>query len=963
MILYNEKEKQGKYVLSDSMLLVINSPLPIEVIYDKLRNGEEINDEILKINAYTIGDGKIRMEDNDIDEEASFSNIKIGKNIFLTGDDLENLESFSKKDVYIREPLFSMYERSIFGAKEDIKKLPFDLKKPQHREVLRKHIALSSSCMPTLIDDLDLGLEEIKKLSISGGKLFRDYGKGCVTKDNPLPTKEEINIYNGMNEYEKRLVGAMEIHPSKVIELKQALNGAVLTNDVYRKFSFFKGDVDKLMSARVEYAKPDLVRKFEDEFKNQGYRQSPRVLKEFIQGMKDLYGLKGEDFTSEKITEMVKKFDLKRFQTKLDNKMTVASSKNPSLIAMTTELNTNDIPQQLLRAMSVYIDQHNAKVLYDKGIVDWIKSNKNTNVSDFIEMIDSSDIIKNFDPKKSANELKKSLDVELGNRDAKLFEQKYKYKWSDNEIAIKGRHLVVEDGDYRMYMLAADDPRNFVSGYDTCCCQRWDNGNYHAGGKNYKVQVLQNPPTPSQNAGGSCVYKLTSDPYSANVVIEKKSTGEIVGQSFVWVDVPNDTFVFDNIEYANDGNSGKYVNIIGLYSKHIPYSNVHLGMGCNANQKLNGVGQEVKVEAKMPTTLDNTHIYSDYHKATAKLIKGIDGRTKQSTMRKYPLDESRCHITTAPDEPTKWDELANGTFSFLLNDCGTSIEQRFAMVEEFKNNPSDALQLQVVQRDPRAILALENPSVELQMYVFERNPEIAKMIENPCEELQVKILAEDPDYLRKHNGLSDNIICGVLSTNGTLISCIEKERITPAMCEAALKNSGYSWSLIPYEMKNEELAKITVKSSPKVLSLMEPEFITQEVQLIAARKEPSVVLLTNCGVQAQMAAISRKPDLILQLKNPTPPVVRVAIQKSPTLIRKFQYDFPSLRMDAIRRNGFVARDLKDLTQAEYNAAIEQNPNVSRFVENPATKNASNLENGRQFVNVVSTELDDDFTIE
>ena len=109
MILYNEKEKQGKYVLSDSMLLVINSPLPIEVIYDKLRKGEEINDEILKINAYTIGDGKIRMEDNAIDEEASFENIKIGKNIVLTEDDLENLESFSKKDVYIREPLFSMY--------------------------------------------------------------------------------------------------------------------------------------------------------------------------------------------------------------------------------------------------------------------------------------------------------------------------------------------------------------------------------------------------------------------------------------------------------------------------------------------------------------------------------------------------------------------------------------------------------------------------------------------------------------------------------------------------------------------------------------------------------------------------------------------------------------------------------------------------------------------------------------
>lgn len=963
MILYNEKEKQGKYLLSDNMLFVINSPMPIDVIYDKLRKGEELSEESVRINAYTIGDGKVSMESNEFDEPSVFEGIAIGKDVVLKEDQLENLETLSKKDAYIREPLFSIYERSVFGAKEDIKRLPFDLSKPQHKEVLRKHIALSHNVMPTLLGDTDLSLEEVRKLSASGGKLFRDYGKGCITKDNPMPEKSDIDVYDAMNEYEKRLVSSMEVHPAKVIELKRALNGAVLTSDVYRKFSFFKGDVDKMMAARVADAKPELVRKFDEEFRNQGYKQSPRVLKEFVQGARDLFGLKGTDFTQEKIAELVKGFDLKRFQTKLDGKMTVASSKNPSLIAMTTKLNVQDIPQQLLRAMSVYIDQHNAKALYDKGIVDWIKANKNTNVSDFVEMIDGADIISYFDPKKTANELKKSLDVELGNRDAKLFEQKYQYKWSDNEIAIKGKHLVVEDGPYRMYMLAPNDPRNFVSGYDTCCCQRWDDGNYHAGGKNYKIQVLKNPPTSSHNAGGSCVFKLTSDPYSANVVIEKKSTGEILGQSFVWVDVPNDTFVFDNIEYANDGNSGKYVNIIGLYAKHIPYSNVHLGMGCNANQKLNGVGQEVKVEAKMPTTLDGRHIYSDYHKSSAKLIKGVDGRTKRSTMRKYPLDESRCRITTAPDEPTKWDALAEGTFSFLLNDYQTPIEQRFAMVEEFKNNPSEALQLQVVQRDPRAILALESPSPELQMYVFERNPEVAKMIKNPCEELQIKILAEDPNYLRKHSNLNENVICGVLAENGTLISCINKEKLTRNMCEAALRNNGYAWNLIPYELKDEELAKVTVETSPKVLSLMEPEFATPDVQLIAARKEPSVVLLTNCSVQSQMAAVNRKPDLVLQLKNPTLPVVRVAVQQSPTLIRKFQFDFPSLRMDAIQRNGFVARDLKDLTQVEYDAAIAQNPRVANFVENPSTKGEGTLSSRRQLVNVVQSDLDDDFVIE
>jgi hypothetical protein len=40
-------------------------------------------------------------------------------------------------------------------------------------------------------------------------------------------------------------------------------------------------------------------------------------------------------------------------------------------------------------------------------------------------------------------------------------------------------------------------------------------------------------------------------------------------------------------------------------------------------------------------------------------------------------------------------------------------------------------------------------------------------------------------------------------------------------------------------------------------------------------------------------------------------------------------------MEAIERNGFVAKDLNGLTVAEYNAAVNQNPNVARFVKNPS----------------------------
>lgn len=955
MIIFNGKEYQGKYVLSDSMLLVINSNLSLGEVYDRLRKGEELSPEEAQVHAYMNGDGKVRLENDRPGKTATVELPegggvrRIGTSAMFNEDVLEDLAEADRSKVFQREAMFDAYEKMQFGRQVEgfeLKLFPFDMKKAQHREVLRRHIALSTGAMPTIYQNLDLTLDELSKLSKDGANLYRDYGKGSVAEDNPLPSMDSILKYQALNEYEKRLISTNFVHPAKAMELKEALNGAVLTNDLYRKLTFFNGDVDKVVKARLANVNDALKKKFEAAFVKY-FKRAPRVLDEFIQGCRDLYKIDEKSgFTDEKVDELVKEFDLKSMQAVIQStqdasgksaSVTVATCRNPVMIALSREIKMAELPQQLLRAMSVYIDQNNADALRKKGIVEWIKANKNTPVADFVEMIDSSDIIEKFDEKKSAKDLVKSLDVELGNRDAKLFAKKYGYKPEDNIIAIKGRHLVVQDGQYKMYMLSADDPRNFVTGYDTCCCQRWDDTNYHAGGKAFKAQVLKNPPTSSDNAGGSCVYKLTSDPYAANVVIEN-AKGEVVAQSFVWTDELSDTFVFDNIEYANDGKSSKYVNLIGLYAKHLPYANVQLGMGCNDNQKLNGVGEDCKHGVKMPTTLDGRRIYSDYHAegygSKARDIKRYDGRSKESKMVRFPLDESRCRVTSCEDEPTKFDVLTTKAFSFLLNDYKTPIEDRLQMVERFKNNPDEALQMEVVRRDPRAILAVENPGPGLQMEVWRLSPEVAKEIENPCEELQVAILEKDPNYLRKAKSVSEEVICSVMAKNGLLLSCVPEEKRTIAVCESAGKQSGYAWKYVPDSLKSEELAKMFVESSPKVLSLLEPEFATKEVQMIAARKEPSVILLMECSIQSQMAAVSRKPDLVLSLKDPALPVVKVAVERNPGLIRKYQHDFPSLRMEAIQRNGFVAKDLRNLTAEEYDAAVAQNPRVARFVQNP-----------------------------
>ncbi len=132
---------------------------------------------------------------------------------------------------------------------------------------------------------------------------------------------------------------------------------------------------------------------------------------------------------------------------------------------------------------------------------------------------------------------------------------KYGYDFSKNRIDIHGRSLVIEKDNCKMYMLPADDLRNFSMAYaeNTHCdiCR----GGYE-----------------------SAILNMTSSPLSACVIIEDDNE-QIQAGAWVWVDESKDLFVFDNIEYHRDSEAGKYMDIILDYIKTIPYSNVQIGMG------------------------------------------------------------------------------------------------------------------------------------------------------------------------------------------------------------------------------------------------------------------------------------------------------------------------------------------------------------------------------------------------
>lgn len=929
MIVYNEKEMKTEYCLSDDLLVVINSPISLSEIFDMLQRGETPDPERVNIQAFMNGNGKVRLANENMSDHAPN-----GAGGILSEERLADLEEYmvQQEGYGQRDGMFRAYEAYQWGNKiegYDLKPVNLHMDQAKFQELVRRHIALSSGVMPTLYMDKTKGLKELTRLSRLGDDLFRNFGPISVAKDNLLPTAEQIAEYETFTEYEKQLVKRSLVPPAKVLELKKALEtaackGAVITEDMYDSLKRHNSPAD-IVSLRLNDKTMDYIEKVKAEFKKQyGFDRSP-IIPEFITALLTVNN--GRDLSDADIEKAVASFNRNAMQAVVasykeegkdkETKITVAQTRNPALIWLGTQIPLQDYPQQLLRALATYVTKDNLSKLKNKGFVDWIKEHKNDSIADIVRIIGIVDKVDKFEKSQNAFSLYQTATNKRADQDRKLYEEKYHYKFSDNETAIRGRNIVVEQGPYKIYMLKPDDLRNFSVAYteNTHCCQHYG------------------------NAGEACVWKYTTDPFAACVVVEDR-TGQIQAQGFVWTDEAKDLFVFDNIEYHHDPSAGKLTNIIEAYIQALPYKNVQIGMGYveAKDAAWNGIGSPIEntkdLCGTMPTTLKSGHVYSDYHTtggSKARVMKKEDGRTHQAKMVRYAVNTNGLKITDPGDEPTRWDTLASKEFAFMLNDCAKSIEERIELAESFRNNPDKALQMRVIATNPEAILTLEHPDPEAQLYVYEHKKDIARRIQNPCLELQQKFVEEDPSYLKTITNPDPTLVMNALSTNGLLVSMIEHPTVEQALI--AVGQNGYAYRFLPEEVLTEEVKMAAVRQAPKVASLLKDP--SPEIQIEACRIDPDVMLLMEKPtLSAQMAAVNRKPELVLQMKNPPEPVVRVAVEHNPMMIRKYQFQYPELRMSAIQANGFVIRDLRDVTASEYQAAVTQNPAVARLIPAP-----------------------------
>ena len=115
----------------------------------------------------------------------------------------------------------------------------------------------------------------------------------------------------------------------------------------------------------------------------------------------------------------------------------------------------------------------------------------------------------------------------------------------------------VELGNYKAYIMDAQDPRQVMIGYDTDCCQ-------HLGG-----------------AGETAMMYGLANPDAGFFVIEDKKSGKILAQAETWQTADGEKLVFDNIEFVDDRQISQFAPVIAKWCEESPYPDILMGNGYN----------------------------------------------------------------------------------------------------------------------------------------------------------------------------------------------------------------------------------------------------------------------------------------------------------------------------------------------------------------------------------------------
>lgn len=942
MIIYNQDKISSRYLSEDNTVIEINSNKRLEELLEMVRGGEDISSvatlSILRVDSestfhktYRPRTLDIRTADENVifshDEAEDYQNVIPNYNMIYDedydgDDDPFTLDAGQKPFMEKRQQeLNTAFEQNLFGVKSP--KLTFDAIEEMPADLLMEQLACAIGIMPHLLfaeETKDLSVTELKKLSASAeigyDKTIAIYWAN--TYPAVLPTAETALKLQALSVPERNIISEGFISPEKATDIMLAMKEAnphcVLTRSAVMECAnpdgIRVGQIREIATAWAtgRYYDSDtffrcqgFIAALSDAFREKFHNFVPRVIREY--GM-PLYLTKPNDKSEEAyIAEITDNFSRQ-------NLSVIAAIKSPPLYALSKDLNFGEIKQEHISAIAAYYPADVTgliKLTANHFAAYYKKYASEITLGELQRMLElyAKEIVQNQDFVFEENIPPKKLIQKLENRrayeDCAKFEERHHYRFEDNDLAIRGRNIVVSGGDLKMYMLPADDPRNFTVGYDTHCCQVWG------------------------NAGSSCVHKLTTDPYAGVTVIERK--GRVVAQAFTWTDESKDTLVFDNMEFADDREVQQFSDIIAAWAREMPYANIHVGTGYN--QHMGGWGRKVDYMAQMPQVAGPTSPYSDYH-ASARAIK------KNREM----LISTQAAFTVVHEEqaPSRYDLINDMGFGYLLG-TGYSLDKLVEIAGKVQSGSLTEQEYMDVFRATANHEALLRNMPEIpesvQLWLMDVDKAAVQYIQNPCRQILLAQVHDNPLKIREMEDPEEDIMLEVVSVDGLYLSEIKNP--TPAVCKKAVQGNGLAIRFVPPQMQTDEICQIAVDKWPRaILGVANP---TEELLCLALSKEPSLVSLAQMAILpvcAQMTAVQADPEVINSIRYPDPSVVEYAIRRDGRLIRNFQNSYPQLRSVALAQNPEALSALHNPTVDEILQVyhVLGDARTARLVHNP-----------------------------
>ena len=580
----------------------------------------------------------------------------------------------------------------------------------------------------------------------------------------------------------------------------------------------------KVVEERFPKKEDELLKELETLFANSKHKRAPRLSYEILRAFQHQ---KQRTVTKEELKEIVEHFSLNSFKK-------IAGEHSVNLMNLSRYMDLSTMKSSHLDIFRV--KDLDVKALSKAGFFDWYNTHKNVTPSELFELLSAN--ADEFDKQFSAKDILRRSKMKRSYEEVKRIENNWHIKFSDNDIAVQGREIVVTDGRWTAEICDKDDPRQTTSGIDTSCCQRY-------GG-----------------AGGTCVRDILTNPLSCNLIITDNETGRIEAQSYIWSDPSKDAIVLDNIEFRpeHDKSTKKFLPLLAAWCEQMPQKNIHVGTGYNESFRGVGIKLSPKDACHRIVLNDMEHVYSDYHTTGAHAARILK---KEGTLTISP---SRNAIVRQKERlSSALETVCPATEFFRLTIPGIHSATDY---EQFKRNAADPNNEEWIREKIGVAIQTNNTSYidlfamvpeDQQNFLFEIDSSVVPKIKNPTTSVLSKYLALNPAEIQKYPDLDSSIMKHLYAQNGLLI---RKAPTRNLECQRAA-------------VTNEPLAVLYLKESPIFNELLET----------AIKKLPSIVkFFPDAEDSFWNKAIWRDPFVIRHKKNPTTWQKETAIKKNPAVV-------------------------------------------------------------------------------